>query len=167
MEVNPGAGRESVWDYPRPPHVELCERRLELPFPQSGVHSSCAIIRSSIPIALTAASSTGNVFKPRWVTSMAAGSLQTGPVPSKAVPAPSGGTFEVRCLFGRPGDCADWNSPNAVRGSVTAWQSAGPLHIRSVLTDRCAGPSPFSTGGGRFGDRTAFSLITRLTPRIC
>jgi len=31
-KVNPGSGRESVWDYPRPPRVELCERRLRVEF---------------------------------------------------------------------------------------------------------------------------------------
>jgi uncharacterized protein (DUF427 family) len=31
-KVNPGARRESVWDYPRPPRVELCERRLRVEF---------------------------------------------------------------------------------------------------------------------------------------
>jgi uncharacterized protein (DUF427 family) len=29
---NPGSARESVWDYPRPPRVELCERRLRVEF---------------------------------------------------------------------------------------------------------------------------------------
>ena len=30
--IEPGAGRESVWDYPRPPRVEPCRRHLEVVF---------------------------------------------------------------------------------------------------------------------------------------
>jgi uncharacterized protein (DUF427 family) len=31
-KVSPGSGRESVWDYPRPPRVELCKLRLRVEF---------------------------------------------------------------------------------------------------------------------------------------
>jgi uncharacterized protein (DUF427 family) len=30
--VEPGAGQESVWDYPRPPHVEASERHVQVVF---------------------------------------------------------------------------------------------------------------------------------------
>lgn len=30
--IDPGPGQESVWDYPRPPRLERCEKRIEIIF---------------------------------------------------------------------------------------------------------------------------------------
>ncbi len=43
--VEPGPGRESVWDYPRPPRVETSTRRVEVTFAGRCIASSTRTLR--------------------------------------------------------------------------------------------------------------------------
>jgi uncharacterized protein (DUF427 family) len=52
MNLRDGAGQESVWDYPRPPRVELCPLRLKVEF--DGVilaetSRACRVLETSHP----------------------------------------------------------------------------------------------------------------------
>lgn len=43
--IEPGPGQESVWDYPRPPRIEACKRRVRTVFGGEVVADSTAALR--------------------------------------------------------------------------------------------------------------------------
>lgn len=50
--IEPKAGQESVWDYPRPPRVELCTRHLRILYQDVSIaetHQSLRVLETSHP----------------------------------------------------------------------------------------------------------------------